>query len=105
MALIFSFAVSWVNCAADYNVRMPVNTPRHKIFFATYAGIFIPAVMVQSLGAAIGSGTQVDASWAKAFDNYGIGGPLALALSPAGGFGKFLLVIAALSAIPVSPLS
>jgi purine-cytosine permease-like protein len=39
MAVVFSFAVSWVNCAADYNVKMPVNTPRYKIFWATYAGI------------------------------------------------------------------
>lgn len=39
MAVIFSFAVSWINCAADYNVKMPANTPRSKIFWATYAGI------------------------------------------------------------------
>jgi hypothetical protein len=39
MAVVFSFAVSWINCAADYNVKMPVNTPRYKIFWATYAGI------------------------------------------------------------------
>jgi len=39
MAVVFSFAVSWINCAADYNVKMPANTPRYKIFWATYAGI------------------------------------------------------------------
>lgn len=39
MAVIFSFAVSWINCAADYNVKMPVNTPRSSIFRATYIGI------------------------------------------------------------------
>lgn len=39
MAVVFSFAVSWINCAADYNVKMPVNTPRSKIFWATYIGI------------------------------------------------------------------
>lgn len=39
IAIIFSFAVSWVNCAADYNIRMSVKTPGSKIFWATYVGI------------------------------------------------------------------
>ncbi|KAH6723538.1 hypothetical protein BKA61DRAFT_626584 [Leptodontidium sp. MPI-SDFR-AT-0119] len=80
IAVVFSFAVSWVNCAADYNVRMPINTPHSKIFVATYIGIALPAILVQALA--------------------GVGGPLKLALEPVGGFGKFLLVLAALSAIP-----
>jgi purine-cytosine permease-like protein len=41
IAVVFSFAVSWVNCAADYNVRMPVNTPQNRIFIATYIGIAV----------------------------------------------------------------
>ncbi|KAF2806963.1 purine-cytosine permease FCY2 [Mytilinidion resinicola] len=100
MAVVFSFAVSWVNCAADYNVRMPVNTPRSKIFFATYAGILIPTVLVQTLGAALYSGTELNKSWKLAYLDAGVGGPLQKALEPAGGFGKFLMVLAALSAIP-----
>jgi len=51
MAIIFSFAVSWVNCAADYNVRMPRRTPTSKIFLWTYVGIFVPTTLVQILGA------------------------------------------------------
>ncbi len=101
IAVIFSFAVSWVNCAADYNVRMPVNTPHHKIFVATYIGIAVPAILVQVLGAAVYSGTFVNAAWKLAYHEAGVGGPLKLALEPAGGFGKFLLVLAALSSIPV----
>jgi hypothetical protein len=31
-----------------------------------------------------------------------VGGPLKMALEPAGGFGKFLMVVAGLSSIPVS---
>lgn len=104
MAVIFSFAVSWCNCASDYNVRMPVDTPRSKIFLATYVGIAVPAILVQGLGAALYSGTQLDPTWKAAFNAYGVGGPLAKALEPAGGFGKFLLVIAGLSSIPVSNL-
>ena len=102
MAVVFSFAVSWVNCAADYNVKMPVDTPRNKIFFATYAGILIPTILVQTLGAAMYSGTELSHTWKLAYLDAGVGGPLKMALEPAGGFGKFLMVIAALSSIPVS---
>ncbi|KAJ4287341.1 hypothetical protein N0V90_012739 [Kalmusia sp. IMI 367209] len=102
IAIIFSFAVSWINCAADYNVKMPVNTPRWKIFVATYIGICVPTVLVQTLGAALFTGTTVNQTWKLAYHEAGVGGPLKMALLPAGGFGKFLLVIAALSSIPVS---
>jgi NCS1 nucleoside transporter family len=100
MAVVFSFAVSWVNCAADYNVRMPANTPHSKIFIATYIGIATPAILVQALGAALYSGTFLSPAWKLAYHEAGVGGPLKLALEPAGGFGKFLLVLAALSSIP-----
>ena len=102
IAVIFSFAVSWINCAADYNVKMPVNTPRWKIFVATYIGICVPTILVQTLGAALYSGTEVNHAWKVAFEGAGVGGPLKMALLPAGGFGKFLLVLAGLSSIPVS---
>ena len=101
MASIFSFSVSWVNCAADYNVRMPAETPRWQIFSATYVGIFVPTVLVQSLGAALHSGTVTNVAWKEAYHSSSIGGLLKMALEPAGGFGKFLMVLAALSAIPV----
>lgn len=103
MASIFSFSVSWVNCAADYNVRMPPDTPRWKIFSATYVGIFVPTVFVQSLGAALYSGTVTSAAWKEDYASASIGGLLKMALEPAGGFGKFLMVLAALSSVPVSP--
>lgn len=105
IAAIFSFSVSWVNCAADYNVRMPQNTPRWRIFVATYVGIFVPTVLVQALGAAMYTGTITSAAWEEAYSESSIGGLLKMALEPAGGFGKFLMVIAALSAIPVSPVT
>lgn len=102
MALIFSFSVSWVNCAADYNVRMPKDTPRWQIFGATYVGISVPTVLVQTLGAALYTGTITNTAWKEAYTASSIGGLLKMALEPAGGFGKFLMVLAALSSIPVS---
>lgn len=102
MASIFSFSVSWINCAADYNVRMAPDTQRGKIFGATYVGIFVPTVLVQSLGAAFYSGTVTDIAWKEAYTSSSIGGLLKMALEPAGGFGKFLMVVAAFSSVPVS---
>ena len=101
IAVIFSFAVSWINCAADYNVRMPVNTSRAQLFTATYVGIAVPTILVQLLGAALYSGTALNPEWKLASKQSGIGGLLKLSLEPAGGFGKFLMVIAGLSSIPV----
>ena len=101
IALIFSFSVSWVNCAADYNVRMPRNTPRWKVFCATYIGIFVPSVLVHSLGAALYTGTFQNPEWKVAYHEASIGGLVKMALEPAGGFGKFLMALAGLSAIPV----
>ncbi|KAJ5533493.1 hypothetical protein N7494_010045 [Penicillium frequentans] len=100
VASIFSFSLSWVNCAADYNVRMPHDTPRWKIFGATYVGIFVPSVLVQSLGAALYTGTIKSTVWKDAYSTSSIGGLLQMSLEPAGGFGKFLMVLAALSSIP-----
>ncbi|KAI7365410.1 cytosine-purine permease [Hortaea werneckii] len=100
IAVVFSFAVSWTNCASDYNVKMPRTTPKWKLFVATYVGICAPAILVQTLGAALYSGAQMDQSWKNAYEVYGVGGPLKMALQPAGGFGKFLMVLAGLSSIP-----
>lgn len=61
----------------------------------------MPTVLVETLGAALFSGTQADAAWKQSYTEFGVGGPLKMALEPAGGFGKFLLVLAALSSIPV----
>ena len=80
---------------------MPRKTPKWRLFGATYVGICAPAILVQTLGAALYSGAQMDPSWKGAYDDYGVGGPLKMALQPAGGFGKFLMVLAGLSSIPV----
>lgn len=81
---------------------MPTKTKRSSIFLATYIGIALPTILVQAFGAALYTGAQRDPTWKHAYARYGVGGPLAMALEPAGRFGKFLMVLAALSSIPVS---
>lgn len=100
IAVNISWALSWSYLTADYNVRMPVNTPRWRLLVSTYVGIWLPSVLVMTLGAAIYSGVS-DVAWSESYAAYGVGGPLAKALEPAGGFGKFLLVLAGLSSVAV----
>ena len=49
------------------------------------------------LGAAIGGATTNVASWAQGYESNSAGGVLAAMLQPAGGFGKFLVVILSFS--------
>jgi purine-cytosine permease-like protein len=58
-----------------------------------------PSVPLLILGAAIGGAIPNVESWSTAYEAYGIGGVMGEMLSPAGGFGKFILVILALSVI------
>jgi purine-cytosine permease-like protein len=78
---------------------------RWKVFTYVYLGLLIPSTPLLILGAAIGGATPNVESWQTAWDSYGIGGVLAEMLRPAGGFGKFVLVILALSVIGNTVLS
>jgi purine-cytosine permease-like protein len=64
-----------------------------------YLGFLIPSTPLLILGAAIGGAIPTDESWQTAWNGYGIGGVLAEMLEPAGGFGKFVLVVLALSVV------
>lgn len=52
------------------------------------------------LGAAIGTTLPTVPAWSDAYASYDVGGVVGAMLKPAGGFGKFLLVLLALSNIP-----
>lgn len=47
----------------------------------------------------MGGAVPVVEGWAEAYEAYGTGGVMAAMLEPAGGFGKFVLVLLALSVI------
>jgi purine-cytosine permease-like protein len=50
-------------------------------------------------GAACATAITVDPDWADAYTNGSVGGLLGIALAPVGGFGKFCLVLLALSIV------
>src|SRR6266852_3061494 len=85
---VFGFATGWSSYAADYNVNQPENTSPRRVFWLTFLGVFVPCVLLETLGMAF-------TSW-KAL---GGGDLLAAVASPLGGFGTFLVVLLALSVI------
>ena len=66
-----------------------------KVFLLTFFGLFFPICFVEILGAALM--TITDPTYVNAFGDGNTGGLLAQVLSPWGGFGKFILVLLAMS--------
>jgi len=85
---IYGFATGWSSYAADYNVNQPENTSSWRVFWLTFLGIFVPCVVLETVGMAF-------TSWQP----LGGGTLLAAVASPLGGFGTFLVVLLALSTV------
>ena len=88
---IYGFATGWSSYAADYNVNQPEDTPPTRVFWLTFLGIFIPCVLLETLGLAL---TTV-----PAFKGKGGGELFAAAVTPLGIFGALLMVLLALSVV------
>ncbi|KAL7005249.1 Purine-cytosine permease fcy21 [Cystobasidiomycetes sp. EMM_F5] len=99
-AAIAGFNLGWVSLAADYSCQLPENSSGVAVFFFTYMGICIPAILLEIMGAAAMTCLKIKPTWAAARAEWGIGGLLAAPLiEPLGGFGRFLVVILGLSII------
>jgi purine-cytosine permease-like protein len=88
---IYGFATGWSSYAADYNVNQPEDTPPKRVFLLTFLGVFIPCVLLETLGLAL---TTV-----PAFKGKGGGELFAAAVTPMGLFGALLLILLALSVV------
>ena len=85
---IYGFATGWSSYAADYNVNQPENTSPGRVFWLTFLGVFIPCVLLETVGMAF-------TSWVPK----GGGDLLAGVAAPLGGFGTFLVALLALSTV------
>ena len=88
---IFGFATGWSSYAADYNVNQPEETPASRIFWLTFLGVFIPCVLLETLGLMLTTVTGL----AKLAGGSLLGG----GLKPLGVFGTVLVFLLALSVI------
>ncbi|KAL9115675.1 MAG: hypothetical protein Q9227_000043 [Pyrenula ochraceoflavens] len=99
-ASVFGFATGWTSYSADYTCYQPRHTNRLKIFFWVFGGLMFPLCFTEMLGLAIATATVNNPAYAAAYNNDHIGGLLAQVLfPPLGGFGRFCLVILALSIV------
>ena len=100
---VFGFGTGYTSVAADYTVYQPSNRPRRRVFLATWLGIFPTLLFTELLGAAVITSTSLnggDNAYQKGWGEAGVGGLLGAVLLPSvGGFGKFCLVILALSIV------
>lgn len=99
---VYGFATGWTSYAADYTVYQPSNRSHRKVFFSTWIGLIIPLLFTEFLGIAVYTATSLNNGNNKYMDGFTTssnGGLLDATLSPLGGFGKFCLVVLALSII------
>ena len=86
--------------AAQRNCLLTANVfHRLKVFTYIYTGMVVPTIPLLILGAAIGGAVPNVPEWDAANIANSAGGVVTAMLSPAGGFGKFVAVILALSVI------
>ncbi|KAI0674566.1 cytosine-purine permease [Trametes maxima] len=104
-ATVLSFAtttassvISWCIMTPDYGVYHTSKASNTRIFLYSYAGFFIASLTAHFLGAAFAAAAPGVLSWETGFDGgNSVGGLIEAVLSKAGGFGKFLTVVCALS--------
>ncbi|KAK1995037.1 NCS1 nucleoside transporter [Colletotrichum falcatum] len=95
--VIASYMIPWACIASDLTTYFDP-TKRlvsHRIFAYSYLGLVVPTILLMTLGAAIGGAMSSIPEWQDGFNSTLVGGVLGAMLSPAGGFGKFILVVLA----------
>ncbi|KAF8056624.1 purine-cytosine permease [Lyophyllum atratum] len=98
VTFIASSVISWCTMTPDYGVYHNANASSRRIFIYTYLGFFCASITGHMLGAAFAAMAPAIPSWDAGFhDGSNVGGLIAAVLSPAGGFGKFLMVLISLS--------
>lgn len=95
--IVASYMIPYAPLASDFTAYLDPKTSSTKIFVYCYAGLVVPSTLLMILGAAIGSALPANPKWQAGYDTYMTGGALDAILAPAGGFGKFLVVVLAFS--------
>jgi hypothetical protein len=106
ISIIVGFTISWSGCSADFNTYMRPDISSVRVCLYTFAGLYLPCMLVQVMGAAFAAAALSGAvpTWEAAFGDGSVGGLVGVAVEPMRGFGKFLLVLFSLGMICESPL-
>ncbi|KJZ73449.1 hypothetical protein HIM_07243 [Hirsutella minnesotensis 3608] len=95
--IVASYQIPWAAIASDLTTYFDPKVPSWRVFHYTYWGLLIPTVLLMTLGAALANAIPNNADWKERYDRNLVGGALAGMLAPAGGFGKFVVVLLCLS--------
>lgn len=103
---IIGFELAWLPVAADYGVYIKRDVSDVAAFSWSYAGLLVSQVLIELLGAAIGTLiSSPDASFVSAYDARGMGGLIGSVFNGHGGavrgFGRFIEVIISFSTVAV----
>ncbi|CAG9991105.1 unnamed protein product [Clonostachys byssicola] len=97
-SLIAGFFLPWSAIASDFTTYFD-SSSKTRAFTPSYIGLVVGGVPLMILGAAIGGAVPNVPAWEEGYNSTSVGGVLAAMLQPVGGFGKFLLVLLALSVL------
>ncbi|EPQ51241.1 purine-cytosine permease [Gloeophyllum trabeum ATCC 11539] len=98
-ASVVGYGLGWASFSADYTVNLPEDTSAWSIFVATYLGLNVPLILVESLGAAYMTTIVNNSTWSDMYDANSVGGLIAAGLTPLNGVGHFFTLIMALSIV------
>ncbi|CAE6415897.1 unnamed protein product [Rhizoctonia solani] len=103
-ASIAGYMISWATLASDYTIYLDQSAPNSKVFLFAYSGFFFPNVICEMVGAAFAVSMHApgNEAWLNGYKVNNVGGLLDEVMRPAGGFGKFCIVLLALSCIAAS---
>ncbi|KAI0088273.1 permease for cytosine/purines, uracil, thiamine, allantoin-domain-containing protein [Irpex rosettiformis] len=90
--------ISWCPIVSDYGIFHDAKASSTRIFIYAYLGFLLGSVPAHLIGAAFTAAAPYITSWDEGLNSVNnIGGLVAAVLQPVGGFGKFLLVLLALT--------
>lgn len=107
-AVVFRTVISPSVMAADYTVYQPATQSKMKIFLSTGAGLALPSIFTESIAVIVMTATGFDSEatdnrYLNGYNEAGAGGLIGAVLIPAlGDFGRFCMVIMALSTIAIN---
>ncbi|KAI9458940.1 NCS cytosine-purine permease [Lactarius psammicola] len=94
---IAGFTMTWALISSDYTTYFHPGVSSWRIFWYSYAGLVVPTVALQCLGASAAITAPVVSAWEAGYAGGNVGGLVDAMLQPVGKFGKVLMVFVSLS--------